>query len=299
MQGRFEHHIGGGDRRPWRKNLYDNAEYPDNYTDDTFLEELRTNLSVREPSLGECVCGSGAVLSEICTVTLFVLVYTYLHNDWVDARLVFMVTSALTASAFVYCRLRLARSPPRSPVTEELKTLLIFLAFGYIFSPVLHTLTDTISTDTIYTMTFFMMCTHLVFFDYGLPAAALASNSLSLNAAMFGSICLASRLASPYHAFVLMTVSIECFVLLPVMRERLGAEDEAAGSSPRQLYRFVAPVITLCVLGHTCVPAAVFFCALALFLTLVCPSVFLAWHKHKYNIYGPWDEAIVQDLQQL
>ncbi|KAJ8973773.1 hypothetical protein NQ317_002976 [Molorchus minor] len=103
---------------------------------------------------------------------------------------------------------------------HDLRTVLTFVVFGQLFSPVLHTLTDTISTDTIYTTTFFMLLVHLIYFDYGV-SAAIVSNSLSLSAAVFASICLASRLPSAHHAFILMTVATETFVLFPLLRKEL------------------------------------------------------------------------------
>jgi phosphatidylinositol glycan class C protein len=38
-------------------------------------------------------------------------------------------------------------------------------------SPVVFTLTKTISTDTIYAMSILMMLTHLIFYDYGAETA--------------------------------------------------------------------------------------------------------------------------------
>ena len=53
-----------------------------------------------------------------------------------------------------------------------MKTTCIFLAFSYGLSPVLMTLTDTTSTDTIYAMTVAMLLANLLFHDYG-PSAAM------------------------------------------------------------------------------------------------------------------------------
>ena len=55
---------------------------------------------------------------------------------------------------------------------DDTKTTCIFLSFGYGLSPVLMTLTDTISTDTIYAMTAAMLMANLLFHDYG-PSAAM------------------------------------------------------------------------------------------------------------------------------
>jgi hypothetical protein len=56
-------------------------------------------------------------------------------------------------------------------VIENIKTLCIFLLFGSMVSPVVFTLTKTISTDTIYAMSTLMMLTHLIFYDYGAETA--------------------------------------------------------------------------------------------------------------------------------
>ena len=47
-----------------------------------------------------------------------------------------------------------------------MKTVVIFFGVGYGLSPVLMTLTHTISTDTIYAMTAFMLLANLLFHDY-------------------------------------------------------------------------------------------------------------------------------------
>ena len=52
-----------------------------------------------------------------------------------------------------------------------MKTAVIFVGFGFGLSPILMTLTDTISTDTIYAMTVFMLLGNLLFHDYGASAA--------------------------------------------------------------------------------------------------------------------------------
>ena len=40
-----------------------------------------------------------------------------------------------------------------------------------------------------------------------------------------------------------------------------------------------------------------YFAAAIIFLTFLCPILFLKWQKHKDNIYGPWDEAIVNEIE--
>lgn len=275
-------------KKPWQKNLYGNLDYPDNYTDKTFLEELRTNIDNNAVTVTKCMRGATVVTEEISMVTLFVLIFTYLHNQWIEPKVIFSNLSALAVLGFFYYRLNFKESL-KTTVREDIRTLLIFLVFGYIFSPVLHTLTDTVSTDTIYSMSFLMMCTHLIFFDYGV-SVAIVSNSLSLNAAIFSSICLASRLASPYHAFVLMTVAVECFVLYPVLKTKL---------HDNLLTKFILVILTTYLLHQVSPTMCILFSLLLLFINCLCPYLFVRWQRHKENIYGPWDEAIVQDVDNI
>lgn len=275
-------------KRAWRKNLYENTGFPDNYTDETFLKDLKINIEVPDLTIIKCITGATVVVQELCAVILFVLVFVYLFNQWTDPNTIFSYTSSLTFVGFLYYRLAHGHNL-KTTVRQDIQTILIYLVFGQIFSPVLHTLTDTISTDTIYTMTALMMFTHLVFFDYGLPAA-IVSNSLSLSAAMFGSICLASRLASPYHAFVLMTVAIEVFVLFPVVRVKFNST---------VLLAFILTLITLYVLYNVSFTMTILLTLTLIFISFIFPIVFLRWQKYKNNIYGPWDEAVVDDVDDI
>ncbi len=45
--------------------------------------------------------------------------------------------------------------------------------------------------------------------------------SLSLNAAIFASVCMASRLPTTWHAFATVTVAVEMFALWPILRRKL------------------------------------------------------------------------------
>jgi Phosphatidylinositol N-acetylglucosaminyltransferase. len=274
-------------RRTWKKNVYENADYPDNYTDKTFLEELKKNVHITEISPLTAVLGAGLVTQEMCIVVFFVNVYVYLYYGWIEPETVFVQSSLVAAVGYLTYRILLTNKNYYDVMVKDLRTVLMFVVFGYVLSPILKTLTDTISTDTIYAMTTFMMIIHLVFFDYGV-SAAIVSSSLSLNAAIFGSVCLASRLASPFHAFVLLSNAVECFVLLPILL-----------SKGRGSVIVLAAMITLAIyaLWTVSLIMMILFVCVTLFVTVLCPFWFLRWQNYKDNIYGPWDEAIVHDIE--
>lgn len=263
--------------KPWRKNLYENDGYPDNYTDKSFLDELRKNVNVRLVSYKEAFIGASLVTQEFCLVVFFVISFTCLHNGWIEPEVIFCqsgIVSLLCYIFYIYNELGIMR---------HVRTILVFLVFGYILSPVLKTLTESISTDTIYTTTVFMMLIHLIFFDYGVKAL-IVSSSLSLNSAIFGSICLASRLPTPLHAFILLTMSVECFVLLPLVLAKVGNSFciifALTGLATYALWMISSTITVL-------------FIFALIFINLLCPFWFVRWYRYKENIYGPWDEAIV------
>jgi phosphatidylinositol glycan class C protein len=54
------------------------------------------------------------------------------------------------------------------------KTAVMFLGVSFVLSPVLVSLTETVSTDTIYAMTTIMLLANLLFHDYAVTGFRLA-----------------------------------------------------------------------------------------------------------------------------
>jgi len=169
-------------------------------------------------------------------------------------------------------------------IIDDIKTVITVLFFGYIFSPLLYRLTDSVSTDTIFSLTFFVFFLNLIFFDYGLPAA-IVSKPISVNSAIFGSICLASRLSSSHHAFVLLVVSVKFFVLYPMFIQKFWKPI------------LIIPIISCCsiILYIYSLPILITYLFVMIFINLFCPWMFVRLQKYKNNIHGPWDEAVVKN----
>ena len=86
------------------------------------------------------------------------------------------------------------RRPRLRRVAADLKHVWVFCAFGCALAPVLYKLTDTISTDTIHTASFVALFLHLLAHNYDtVKSGGYRADALSLNAALFASVCLASR----------------------------------------------------------------------------------------------------------
>ncbi|XP_037904316.1 phosphatidylinositol N-acetylglucosaminyltransferase subunit C [Hermetia illucens] len=268
--------------RQWRKNLYEQHDFGDNYTDPSlFLKDLQKNKNVKIFTFKEAVRGATRLTNQISCICAFLIVFYYMYTENVTPTKFLLATSlTVLIGYFLYT----GRNFRLNVLLEDSKTLLTVLVFGYMLSPLLHTLTDAISTDTIFSMTFFVMFLHLIYFDYGLKAA-IVSKAISLNAAIFGSVCLASRLASSYHAFVLLVVSAGFFVLFPIFTNKFW--------NPIM----IIPLVSICsfCLYHISIPVVTTYVVILIFVNLVCPYIFVVKQKHKNNINGPWDEAIVKE----
>ena len=265
--------------------MYENSEYADNYTDSSYLQELKKNIHKQDITYREAILGAGKITEKLCVVSIFSVIFVYLYNEWIEPETIFTGMSIAVCLCYLYYMKSHRSIPFHEAVAKDSKRVVIFLVFGYILSPVLKTLTDTISTDTIYATSAFMMLVHLAFNDYKIPAAIISS-SLSLNAAIFSSVCLASRLSTSFHAFVLLTISAEFFVLYTYFTH-------AVINITFIFIGFITFVTCLFVASVSFI-MSFFFIVVSIFINIVCPVLFVHWQKYKENIYGPWDEAVIK-----
>lgn len=265
----------------WRKNLYETHGLPDNYTDSSFLEEMRKNINPSNITTMEAISFAASVSVQLNIVILFVIVFVWLDNERIAPNVIFLFTGIPTIAGYLIHTFN--NSSMSEKLSKDLRTVLIFLAFGYILSPILKTLTDTVSTDTIYAMTIFMFLIHLIFSKYGSPQVSL-SDSLSITSSIFGSLMLASRLVSPLHAFSLLTTAVQCFVLLPFVLFQIES---------KMIFAIALSITTTYLLHLISFTISCFFLGVTIFVHLVCPFWYIRWQKYKENIYGPWDEAVI------
>lgn len=269
-------------KKPWRKNLFENREYEDNYTDESFLKDLKKNYNIQQYTLAECLCGVTNVSQEISCVTLFLVIFHFLYENTVQPQKILFNSFALTGFGYmIYIGTDFQKI---RNVIEDSKTVGVVLLFGYIFSPLLYTLTDSISTDTIFSNTFIILFFHLLLHDYGIDGF-LVSRTVSLNCGVFASICLASRLSTTHHAFVFLVVSAEVFVLKPLLFEKVW--------KPWMLIPIAS--VTIYFLYNISQLILTVYLFTLFFVNIVCPFIFQKLNNKKCTISGPWDEALIED----
>lgn len=86
-------------------------------------------------------------------------------------------------------------------------------------SPILRSLTESISSDSIWAISGWLFLANCLSFDYGSDVSVKFPASLPTNAAIMASVVLASRLPTTTHVFSLVLFSIEVFGLFPVFRK--------------------------------------------------------------------------------
>lgn len=275
-------------KQPWQKILYGNRSYPDNYTDPKFLKDLQKNINVEIFKYWEAVLGATKLTHQLSLIVVFLLVFhnLYVQPSYMPAEILFLIVCSICCVGYA---LFVIWKGPRSIgfFREDVETVACVLVFGFILSPMLHTLTKSISTDTIYTITFFVFLLHVICYDYGMPAA-LVSRAISLNAAMFGTICLASRLDTSLDAFVLIIVSFTLFAVYPHLLRLLEA------NSTLYLLPITLFVSASCwgLLMISWTLFSIYLMAM-IFCGIIYPFIFCYAQRYKNNIHGPWDEAVV------
>lgn len=199
----------------WRKVLWERQPFPDNYVDRRFLEELKRNEGIRQYRYWAVVKEAVLVGQQISCVSLFLTLWFYMEQGLLfPATLLWTCLLGALLGYGLYQLLKPKGGSGSQPRTRlaDLQSAAIFLSFTFGFSPVLKTLTESVSTDTVYAMSSLMLLAHLVSFRYAQPSPP---SSLSLNAALFGSVCLASRLPGALHTFAMLSCALLVFALWP------------------------------------------------------------------------------------
>lgn len=285
-------------KKQWQKVLYGNEDYPDNYTDPMFLKDLQKNINVQIFKYSEASLGATKLTHQLSVIVVFLLIYYNLnkHPPIVSAEFLLLAVCCITFIGYIIFSISNRFRPSfnhtsdhLTAMRDDIKTVVCVFVFGFVLSPMLHTLTKSISTDTIYTITCIVFFVHVMCYDYGMPAA-LVSRAISLNAAIFGTICLASRLATSLDAFVLLIVAVTLFAIYPNFVRSLETSSKK--------YLRLAPVIlfTSAACYGLLTISPILFCIngmVVIFCGFIYPFIFCYAQKYKNNIHGPWDEAVV------
>jgi phosphatidylinositol glycan class C protein len=216
----------------WEKVLHKDQDFPDNYVDSTFLQEMEKNVNVRKLVYGDVVWESFQINIHVTAIIFFVGIFIHLYDKLITPS-VLIAASFLTLAAgyaiwdFYLDGLTATSQAERESINSirvkifSSSIILTIVLLG--LSPLLKTLTKDISSDSLWAMTTVMLIFNAAFHDYTSPLKTTAQfpDSLSINAAIFSCVLLASRLDSVIDVFALMLIGLEMFAVFPVFQRYL------------------------------------------------------------------------------
>ncbi|WVZ74551.1 hypothetical protein U9M48_022719 [Paspalum notatum var. saurae] len=256
----------------WRKVAYGGRQpgYEDNYTDESFLEEMVMNANVVKRDLLKVMIDSVLISQYLCIVALVVSTWTLTLNLDIDEATLLKLDVGLLLVGFSV--LLLTTCP---------------------FS--LKLLTKSISSDSIWALAVSLLLLHLFLHDYSgstiRPPGALnnpkLTSNISLNASIVASVFVASRLPSRLHVFAIMLFSLQVFLFAPLITFCV----KKYHFRLHLIFSFALMALSLSVTYQLHRMFFIVLLALLVFVSIVCPYWLIRIQEYKFEINGPWDEA--------
>ena len=218
---------------------------------------------------------SHLVSRQVAAVALFVSMVFSLSEKLILIQHIIWTAQALFLAGFVNYR-------PNEPWMPQARTFILIILITVGLSPILKTLTRDISDDSIWALSSILFSVHLLFHDYRQESRP---NFVSLNAALFASVMLASRFEDNFAVTSIVIIGIESFVLTSAT---LKHRPTGSVSWLLALLYILAAVHFISLVSYSLMLIFVF---LLLFITFLFPLWFTASMKFKNEISGPWDEA--------
>lgn len=281
-------------RAVWRRVLYEHQPYADNFVDAAkFLEQLELSSPVVHVPFSDIMLYGSTIAEEISAMSLFLAVYKHIVDPKCDVVGLFQcVVLFLLIGYAIHWAL------DHGVVADLSSTFRFSIVYGgylRVIAPILKSLTSSYSEDTIHACSLFFAAVHLLFQDYAfLNGGCLKfSGTLSLNAAMFTAVLLASRLDSIQKVSCFMLLAVILFCLLP---HTIRLTKKKALWVHLLMTCAIWGMVTglLFQLDRTLLYAyevAVFF------FSVVCPFwMQFIGAKYKKSLRGPWDIAQVPEM---
>lgn len=280
----------------WRKVAYGGMQpgFDDNHTDESFLEDMVTNANVVKRDLFKVMLDSVSICQYLCIVSLVVLVWTYTLASTISYNSLLLLDVILLGSGFLVILLTAEMISFRL-LFQYILNISYFIIGLYALSPIYHTLTRSISSDSIWALTALLIVLHLFLHDYtgctmrapGCPKNPTLGSNISLNISIIASVLIASRLPSRQYVFAIMLFSLQVFLFAPLVMYCIK--------------RYSFRLHLCCSLGLVCLTLALVYklqgflfgvlLGLVVFITFICPYWLIRIQKYKFEINGPWDEA--------
>ncbi len=180
-----------------------------------------------------------SLTQHLNTILIFLCLFINTYMDRINSSELVILSEVITflgyMSWMIYVRLKgssfryegftniFSKAPIFYVGKQTAKSAIVFIITLLAISPILKTLTEDVSSDTIWTMAFFCFIVNVVFADYrrDIIWKGKDADAFALNAAVFASVILASRLPSNIHVFGITSFAVNWFGLLPIYTRSL------------------------------------------------------------------------------
>jgi phosphatidylinositol glycan class C protein len=279
----------------WKRVLYLKQSFEDSYVDPSFLQlHASAAASQRMPAYWSTCFGTAAVTQRVSAVILLAAVFFELWSGGASPpQLMRSEAAALAVVGVVW----LTQGLPGSKV-EVVRTVVLLGVALFVCSPLLQTLTLSYSSDTIWALSLVLSVVHVCVHDFhyiNSPTPVEFNGSFSLNAGIFASVLLASRLGSALEVYAFVTAAFLTHIGLPLFSSRLRKK-----SAPMYTMLSVALfLVTTAVLYARTHAVMYIYVASVTFVTFLVPF-YLKWiHQYKHEIRGGWDYDAHAELETI
>ncbi|KAH9073851.1 hypothetical protein Ae201684P_003350 [Aphanomyces euteiches] len=258
----------GEKKKIWRKILWEQQPFEDCYVDSSFLEQLRTNENVREYDYWGMSKASAAITQQLSLVFIFFAIFVNSREHvW---------SWHLLAAIDVFV------------------ALVGYFVMFYCAQPE-YVAGQSYAVDTIWALSVALTGIHLITHDYTYINGTTFkyAGTISLNAAIFTSVLLASLLHSNEQVFSFVLFAIEVFAVCPIAQHNIKKTSENAHLA-LALVLFCTALALMWPISPSI--SVVVFVAVG-FITFVCPLWLMHAQEYKNEIQGPWDIAKVEPQQ--
>ncbi|KAA8915229.1 hypothetical protein TRICI_002586 [Trichomonascus ciferrii] len=274
------------EEKPWRKLLWVKQPYPDNYVDVSFLSQLKRNTNVRPYSYWTLTADSSVILLHLTSVALFGETFVGIYNRGWNPGWIVSCSTVLTVAGVVVWDLLNPKGRHDRATTLKSSFLILFTILA--LSPVLKSLTQSTSSDSIWSLACWLCFANICFHDYSFVPRKEFGPMLSTNLALSAAIVLASRLPTTLSVFCFVLFSIQLFGVFPSFALWVRM------TYSKCHWVLLISMIFITDLGLVLLGGGAALVAWVSIQILVCfglPGWLLALQKYKNEIQGPWDPA--------
>lgn len=271
--------------QPWRKLLYIKQPYPDNYTDPSFLSQLKRNTTVQKYPYWKLAGDFSLISLHLSTLAIVHIVFFGMYNFNWDPIIPASLGTFLSLVSFTIFNI-LDKTTPKTLNAFKSSVLIMFSILT--LSPVLKSLSESTSSDSIWTLSVWLLICNLLFTDYHFDINEKFKPVFSMNILISNVIVLASRLESTAAVFCFILFAFEVHGMFPFFDIWLRKNYHGA----HWFLLFVLGIIVdFFILSMGGVKVLSVWLSLHFFVVLVCPVYFLELQKYKNELQGPWDPA--------